>query len=269
MIYPAHRERAAYDIRLMSFANPSDPAKNANADDQNTALLIFAKAPVAGRCKTRLAATLGSQRAARIYRAMLEHAVACTRQTFHGPISLVCSPDTRHPFFQRLRRRYAVVLVRQARGDLGQRMHRALRNALYEHSAAVLMGSDQPVLGDDWLEQASRALTPCRAAWLAPTQDGGYWAIGLTRSEARLFRGPRWSGPRVYRRTIGLMRSVGLDVTAHTVRDDIDNGRDWMALEHRRRVALARRATMPGTRAAVIDITGAQDQPRVRQTPGA
>lgn len=259
MIFAAHRERAAYDIRLMPFANPSDPVRN--ADDQNTALLIFAKAPVAGRCKTRLAATLGFQRAALIYRAMLEHAVARARQAFHGPISLVCSPDTRHPFFHRLRKRYDVVLVRQARGDLGQRMHRALRNALCRYAAVVLMGSDQPVLGDNWLEQASRAITPCHAAWLAPTRDGGYWAIGLTRSEARLFRGPRWSSPRVYQRTMGLMRGVGLDVTVHTVRDDIDNGRDWMALDHRRRVALARQATMPGTRTAVIDRNAAVERP--------
>lgn len=226
----------------MSFANPSPRYKSSSTGARDTALLIFAKAPVPGRCKTRLARRYGAYRACTIYRSLLTHAVCAARQQFDGPITLVCAPDTRHAFFHHLSRRYRLRLARQARGDLGQRMHHAIRQGLQHHSRVVLMGSDQPVLDHAWLSEARKVLAVPNNAWLAPTLDGGYWAIGLRTAQARLFRGPRWSTSRVAGVTLNRMHELGLHARTHTPLRDIDDARDWHALDSPIRSKLAGRA---------------------------
>ncbi|GAB3678152.1 TIGR04282 family arsenosugar biosynthesis glycosyltransferase [Salinisphaera aquimarina] len=230
----------------MSVANPPPTVARKSMPGEGIGLLIFAKAPEPGRCKTRLARRCGNRRAARLYRAMLENAVASARQQFSGYIALLCAPDIRHPFFKRLARRYDLHLVRQARGDLGERMQRGAHQGLRDHSRIVLMGSDQPALDDDWLAQAHDALGDEHSAWLAPTHDGGYWAIGLRRSEPRLFRGPHWSTPRVAGKTMQRMRALNLDHTTFATRRDVDEWRDWKTLSPCLRARLARAAVMPG-----------------------
>ncbi|MES1925639.1 TIGR04282 family arsenosugar biosynthesis glycosyltransferase [Salinisphaera sp. T31B1] len=231
----------------MSFANPLDRPADVSSIAPPLHLLIFAKAPRYGYCKTRLARRLGHCRATRIYRALLEHAVLHARRAHHGPVIVVCAPDTRHPFFQRMARRHDVRLVRQPRGDLGRRMHRALATATTDGAPAILMGSDQPVLEDGWLADARRSLD-VEDAWLAPCTDGGYWAIGLRRAAAGVFRGPRWSSARVARHTRTRLRALAGPWHEWHPRRDIDDARDWLRLSAPRRSALSRQATMPGIR---------------------
>ena len=242
-------KRAAYDSRLMSVANPLHSNEAFPSREDDLTIVIFAKAPIPGHCKTRLARGVGNTRAARIYRAMLEHAVAAITADAPGRVILACAPDTRHPLFRGLARRYGVARYRQARGDLGTRMADGIRHALGPNrsGSVLVVGSDQPELDGPWLANARRALADTgRAAWLAPTEDGGYWAIGLNRNIPRVFRGPRWSTPRVSTATRSGMTRLGLDYAELAPRNDIDEVRDWRRLAPDLRTQLSRRATMPG-----------------------
>ena len=231
----------------MSVANPPITKRASTGPPNDCIVVIFAKAPIPGRCKTRLAKSVGSRRAAHVYRAMLEHAVATMSAQAPGRVILACAPDTRHPLFVRLARRYRVQRYRQVRGDLGTRMAAGIRLGRRHARHVVLMGSDQPALDGDWLRQARRALgQDDRGAWLAPTTDGGYWAIGLSHAPTRIFRGPCWSTPRVISTTRTAMNRLGLVRAELVARNDIDELRDWQCLDRELRRCLSRHATMPG-----------------------
>ncbi|MDX1604626.1 MAG: TIGR04282 family arsenosugar biosynthesis glycosyltransferase [Candidatus Competibacterales bacterium] len=173
-------------------------------------LLVFAKAPVPGRAKTRLIPSYGARGAARIQRHLLWRTLAIARGAGLCPVELWCAPTPAHGFFHVCRRMFDVPLRRQARGNLGRRMHHALSRSLQTHDAAVLIGADCLTLDATQLRNALAALTAGQDAVLGPVRDGGYWLIGLRRPRAELFRGIRWSTPEVAAATRRRLRRAGL-----------------------------------------------------------
>lgn len=164
-------------------------------------ILIFAKAPVPGCCKTRLAAGLGPRRAAAVYRRLLRATVAEAVHSEAAPVELWCSPDTRHPCFASLRRDHALALRRQPDGDLGRRMHAALASALTRARGALVIGGDCPVLSGVHLHAALDMLANGTDAVFAPAEDGGYALVGLRHPRPALFRGVSWGGTQVMTQT--------------------------------------------------------------------
>mgnify|MGYP001764894877 FL=1 len=195
----------------------------------NPALLVFAKAPVPGRAKTRLAPALGPQGAAALAERLLQHAVAQALQAAVGPVRVCAAPDASHPVFARLAQAHGVALAEQGEGDLGERMHRALAQALQQHQAALLFGSDLPALDAQVLREAARALQAHDAVF-APALDGGYGLVGLRRADARLFSGIDWSTPQVMAQTRERLRSAGLCWTELPALADIDTPADLVHL---------------------------------------
>ncbi|CAN0235786.1 unnamed protein product [Chrysoparadoxa australica] len=191
-------------------------------------ILIFARAPVPGACKSRLARGIGTVRAARVYRAMLIQTVETAVGAGAMGVHLVCAPDTRHPLFHQLRRRFGCCLHRQPRGDLGQRMHRALAGRLRRGAGLVLLvGSDCPSLTVADLDDALAALNTGHDAVLGPTEDGGYALVGLRSPAGRLFRGVTWSTPRVIGQTRHRLRRLGWRWQETQPLADVDHPRDW------------------------------------------
>ena len=82
-------------------------------------ILVFARAPVAGQVKTRLAAAIGDQAAADIYAQWLTQGIEALSLATIAPIELWVTPDTSHPLFARLAESHAVRVHRQPDGDLG------------------------------------------------------------------------------------------------------------------------------------------------------
>lgn len=168
----------------------------------SSALIIFAKAPLAGLAKTRLIPALGPEGAAQLAQRLLTHTV---QQALAAPVQqlqLCVTPSLEHPVFAQARDAAAgrLQLTRQGPGDLGQRMHRALRRALRTHRRVVLIGTDAPALGPALLAQAFAALDD-HAAVFVPAHDGGYALVGLRHPAPRLFAGMAWSTPRVMQDT--------------------------------------------------------------------
>lgn len=157
-------------------------------------VLVFARLPVRGRVKRRLAAGIGEQAAVQVYRACAEHVVcqACSIPTAQCTVWYAEPPSSHtevHAWLTHaLPGSYAPHLVRRGRstrgtpratqraqhdGDLGTRMHAALTAALDSTSAtqaAVLVGSDIPDLSASVLGKALEALKGadvcCRVHWV-------------------------------------------------------------------------------------------------------
>jgi rSAM/selenodomain-associated transferase 1 len=185
----------------------------------NTALVIFAKAPVAGLAKTRMIPALDAQGSARLAQQQLLHAVQQAAQVPWDALALCVSPDTTHPAFalaQELVHKSTTVtpqcplsLSLQGDGDLGQRMHRALVRGLSQHAAVMLMGTDAPGLNAAMLQQAALALQTHDAVFV-PAHDGGYALVGLRRPAPELFEDMVWSTAGVMAETRMRAHRAGL-----------------------------------------------------------
>jgi len=190
-----------------------------------TALIIFAKAPVAGLAKTRLIPALGAQGAAELAGRLLDHAVHIGIEAGFDYCELCTAPDSRHVAFQRLAASYPLALTAQGEGDLGQRMHRALSRVLADHARVLLVGTDAPTLSAALLREAAHTLDTCDAVFV-PALDGGYALAGLTGAHAGLFTGMQWSTPQVMQVTRARARAAQLTWTELAPVADIDEPTD-------------------------------------------
>lgn len=188
-------------------------------------LLLFAKLPEAGRAKTRLNPVLGASGAAQLYAAFLDDSVALAGAIQHADVRLWIqrSPGAERAF----RSRYPGVSLRwQAEGNLGERMTAAFEAAFAEGAdTALLMGSDHPTLPAEFLLQGFEELDRS-AVVIGPSEDGGYYAVGLQRGAwpkaARLFEGIPWSTPEVLHLTRHRARQVELSLAELPEWYDVD-----------------------------------------------
>jgi len=195
----------------------------------HTALIVFAKAPVAGQAKTRLIPALGAAEAAALAERLLAHALGAAAAAGFDTLELCATPDGGDALLQRLARQHGARLAAQGDGDLGARMQRALARALQAHGRALLMGSDVPALDAPRLRQAAAALDAHDAVFV-PALDGGYALVGLRRPEPRLFEGMNWSTPQVMAQTRERAMAAGLRWAELPALADIDTPADLVHL---------------------------------------
>jgi rSAM/selenodomain-associated transferase 1 len=163
------------------------------------AVLVFARAPVAGHVKRRLVPRLGAWRAARLH-------LRLTRRTLATAAAAGCGPVELH-----LTRHHALFAGHELQrgANLGVRMYRALSRALRQHRGAILVGSDCPGLRPEDLRRAARLLAGGSDAVLGPAEDGGYVLIAARRVSPRLFEGIAWGTPDVYAATAQRLNQLG------------------------------------------------------------
>lgn len=160
-------------------------------------VLIFAKAPVLGTVKTRLARDIGEVAALALYREML-HGVAARLSGQDWRLLLAITPDDSAgqsglwPGVDR---------IPQGGGDLGARMLRALARAT-DAAPVLVVGSDIPGLGPAQIRQAFAALEN-KPLVFGPATDGGFYLVGARgQPPAAMFAGVTWSTATVLRDTL-------------------------------------------------------------------
>lgn len=187
-------------------------------------LIVFAKAPVAGLAKTRLAPALGIQGAATLAATMLAHTLESAIESSIGPVELCCAPDTSDAHFQRAAGA-GVTLSEQGGGDLGERMARALSRGLQGFRRVVLIGTDAPGLDAAVLRDAAAALHTHDVV-IAPASDGGYVLIGVSRAAPELFDAVEWSTAQVMAQTRTRAMATGRSLYELPTLHDIDEPAD-------------------------------------------
>jgi hypothetical protein len=178
-------------------------------------IVLYAKAPVPGRVKTRLGVRVGEARAARLHEAFVRDMLAMLA-THAGAADLELHTDIPTDAWSDL----AVARALQPAGDLGERMYLTLDAALRAGRPQVMIvGGDAPTLpaahiGLLLAAAADVALGPCR--------DGGYYAIACRRVHPRMFRGVPWSHQEALQATIRACRACGLSVEIGEEWFDVD-----------------------------------------------
>ncbi len=188
-------------------------------------LIVFAKAPVSGLAKTRLAPAIGFEGAARVARAMLAHTLRAAVDSKIGPVELCCAPDTTDARFRLAASDAVVYLSGQGDGDLGARMERAISRGLEKYRRVVVIGTDAPQLDADVLRSAAAALITHDVV-IAPATDGGYVLVGLARRAPRLFADVAWSTSQVMAQTRARIEELGMSLFELPTLHDVDEPMD-------------------------------------------
>jgi rSAM/selenodomain-associated transferase 1 len=198
-----------------------------------TRILIFAKAPVPGRVKTRLMLALGAAGAARLARRLLDHTLEQATLAAIGPVELCASPAVTHPDWAGQVLPPDLATSDQGEGDLGARLARAARRNLDSGGDAgrrvLLIGTDCPALSALHLREAAAALADHEAA-LVPARDGGYVLLGLRAFHPSLFSDLPWSTAAVAELTLARIEALSWQVWVGAELQDVDEPADLRCL---------------------------------------
>jgi rSAM/selenodomain-associated transferase 1 len=186
---------------------------------------VFTRGCERGRVKSRLARTVGEDVALDTHRALLRHTFdAVERSGLAAEVWLDGAADSlpSHAFDVRA----------QPFGDLGARMHGAIADIVARRRAAILVGSDCPLLDAAYLQRAATLLARADVV-IGPVDDGGYVLIGMHAAHPALFTAMPWSTSAVYAETlrrvgIAQLRSASLEPLWDV--DDEAGWRRWQAL---------------------------------------
>lgn len=177
-------------------------------------LLVIAKAPVAGRSKTRLCPPCSPEQAAELAEASLADSLETVAMVDCGGRTLVLDGEPGEwlpPGFD---------VVPQVEGDLADRLAAAFSAV---DGKALLIGMDTPQVTPRLLEDGlDRLQDEGTDGVLGLCFDGGYWAIGLDGQRSGLFEGVPMSNEVTGKRQLARMRELGMAVVELPVLGDVD-----------------------------------------------
>ncbi len=190
-------------------------------------LIIFIKNPKLGKVKTRLAATVGDEKALSIYKQLLHFtqklalSLKVNRALFYSD-ELISEDDWSNDAFQK---------NVQEGNNLGERMKNAFQEVLQTNKKAVIIGSDCAELTSEILQNAFEALEKNDFV-IGPAKDGGYYLIGMNYFEPSIFKNIEWSTDEVLPKTLEKINSLGKNVFLLPALSDTDNEEDWKNIKH-------------------------------------
>lgn len=188
-------------------------------------LIIFTKNPELGKCKTRLAATIGDKAALQIYQFLLDHTVAVTQSLDMNKSVYYSEEIWKDDIWNS---KYYTKKVQQGK-DLGERMEHAFQQGFIDgYQKIVIIGSDLYDLETKDIEIAFRALDTHEVV-IGPAHDGGYYLLGMKQLKSELFQIKNWGTSSVLKDTITNLQTDSY-VLLET-RNDIDVYEDIESIE--------------------------------------
>jgi len=191
-------------------------------------LIIFIKNPVPGKVKTRLAKTMGEQKALETYHQLLQHThkvthkLAMDKAVFYSD-SIQTGDIWDDGNFQKFV---------QEGSDLGKRMLNAFKSGFSKkYRKVVIIGSDCFDITSKIINDAFDAL-PQNNFVIGPTQDGGYYLLGMASLYATLFKNKRWSSDEVLHDTLVDIRNMNGSYKLLKELTDIDTEEDLLSVKN-------------------------------------
>lgn len=187
-------------------------------------LLIFVKNPRLGKVKTRLAETVGKEKALKIYQRLLDLTrditsdLECDRQLWYSGFI-----DKDDQWEESL---YEKKL--QKGSGLGERMENGFREAFDKgYERVVIIGSDCAQLRKENIERAFAALEDHDIV-IGPSKDGGYYLLGMRAPYPQLLDNKEWSTDSVYQETVAQLKELNLSFKRLALLNDIDTEQDMI-----------------------------------------
>lgn len=193
--------------------------------------IVMVKAPRAGAVKTRLVPPLSGPEAAELAACFARDTLACARAAVNEVIVAYAPSDGRAQL-ELLFPSSGLHWLEQRGEGLGTRLEAAVAHAdALGYSPVVVIGADSPTLPPSFIARAIDVLAAGEAdIALGPTDDGGYYLVGLRRPERNLFRNVAWSTPHAYRQTADNAARAGLRTLELPSWYDVDTPADLLRL---------------------------------------
>lgn len=165
------------------------------------ALVLMAKAPLAGQVKTRLIGALTAEDAADLYAAFLSDTFALMEEIADEReavrLVLCYTPEGEEEAFEKVEREGSLMLAQRG-NSLGERLQNCFTD-MFElgYTSVVVMGGDSPTLPAEYLLAAFVSLTDAEEVVIGPTEDAGYYLIGMRQLHAQVLADIPWSTAEV------------------------------------------------------------------------
>jgi rSAM/selenodomain-associated transferase 1 len=188
-------------------------------------LIIFYRNPELGKVKTRLAKTLGDEKALAIYLALSSHTRFITENLSIDKVVYYSNfvdtedvwPNT--SFHKRL----------QNGNDLGEKMHNAFTDGFRNgYERVCIIGTDCFELSGEIIKQAFDQLHTNNAV-IGPAKDGGYYLLGMKKQMPELFKNKTWSTDTVSTDTIQNFKDLAVSFAQLHILTDVDEEKDLPA----------------------------------------
>lgn len=188
-------------------------------------LIIFVKNAIEGEVKTRLASSLGDEKALDVYQKLLKITARETSNVNAEKLVSYSKHVEESDDFDKKTYEKSV----QKKGDLGEKMKHAFKSGFEERfSRIVLIGSDCPEISQSLIDKAFKELAEADSV-IGPSDDGGYYLIGLSRFIPEIFDDVEWSTSSVFSSTITALDGMGATYSVLKKLNDIDTESDLNA----------------------------------------
>lgn len=192
---------------------------------EKKALIIFAKNPILGRVKTRIASDLGDAKALEIYSQLLKSVHLYSEIVpFLKLVYWDGGIPAKHPFIGN-----AYKHKLQLEGDLGEKMSSAFEEELKSYSSLCIIGTDCLELTTEIIKNAFEVLEN-QDAVIGPAVDGGYYLLGMNQHYPFLFQEMKWSSSSVFNDTIRKFEDHHLKYKILPLLNDVDTFEDYQLM---------------------------------------
>jgi uncharacterized protein len=196
-------------------------------------LVLFARYPTPGECKTRLIPAIGAEAAAELHRNLTERTVELLCSS-GAPVTIASTGAKPAAFEAWLGAR--VSIEEQVSGGLSERLL-----AFSDQAPVIIFGADTPDLTSVHVSQAIEGLDTHDVV-IGPATDGGYYLIGMRKPFPELVANMPWSTDQVLRETLRRLDALGVEPLLLDPLSDCDRPADlklWPQLATRQRAATA------------------------------
>ena len=190
------------------------------------ALIIFTKNAIYGQVKTRLAATIGNDKALAVYKQLIHYTIELTNElTVPKFIFYSNSIEPEDNWSNNL-----CTKKLQSGTGLGEKMNNAF-SELFEqgYNRVLIIGTDCPELSPAIITAAFDSLNNHDVV-IGPARDGGYYLLGMTKLYSCLFHDISWSTDQVLKQTLIACSVISLPNILMEELSDIDKEEDLLAL---------------------------------------
>ena len=196
-------------------------------------IMQFAKWPVLGNVKTRLACSVGDEKALQVHMLLMQEVLStliAAKQQNIGDVELWVnklpkSQGLMTSVMQQLNKT-SICCKRQKGHNLGDKMADAINTSLGAYKKVIIVGSDCPNISLHTLREASHALNDNDIV-LGPAEDGGYVLIGASNFNPDIFIDVAWGEGKVLETTIKNINKLNLSYYALKESWDVDDLEDY------------------------------------------